>query len=298
MNVDSLLQRLTEAATLRERLGIVAAAWPQMRKLPRRERENVALGLGSGWATRRVLRLLDSDPDLSAGEELARRALERLGDSDPAELRRLAGQLQQGDLDGLEQVFVGALGAAVEARADEIEAAPPPPGAAATTKATSPIPEREIESPGEEIGVAIAGPEPEAAARPAEAALLVPPQEAEPEPPQALPNEPEEPAAIVGASVEQLVEARLGDEPGGRWERRRSLSARIRERELTDLDSALDAIARLAPSDQAWCLGDLVQYWTLDSAGLASVLAASPDPRTRRRLAQRAQRHALRPAGN
>jgi hypothetical protein len=93
-----------------------------------------------------------------------------------------------------------------------------------------------------------------------------------------------------GADLERAGRARLLEALGGGWASRRALSRMIAAQSLEGVDEALDLILQIKrPSQQAWCLADLLQHWDLNSVELDRVLAAVPTGAARRRLAARSR---------
>jgi hypothetical protein len=356
-SLEELLRALGRERSLRGRLRVLGRSWQLLRSLSPAERERVAMRVGSRWAWKRLEKSFLRDGELDETEQLVGRVFERLGDSDPAELRRLASLVRSRDRAGAQDLLLMTLREALEEEADAGEAGgretqapaaqppdepperrvppaaaePPPerrPPAAAETPSKPPPPRRAGPSPSTE-------PEPElvddaagvlasSLARPVEAAAEPPPPTpvAAPEPPLsalAVPPEQRPPFGALGAPREQRapfgalggaerirrlralqregVAAELGREGrarlvaslGGGWASRRALSHMIAAGALDDLDEALRLVAALArPSQQSWCLADLIEHWPLDEEGRARVLGAAPSDAARLRLARRA----------
>ena len=90
--------------------------------------------------------------------------------------------------------------------------------------------------------------------------------------------------ARLGRSGRAQLLARLG--PGSAA--RRALSALIRSRAVDDLDEALRLTGTLHSEVQkTWCLGDLVQHWTLDEAELERVVRTARSSAATNRLRRR-----------
>jgi len=309
VKVDELAAHLQSAGSLRERLSLIATHWSELRKLPRAQRENIAIGMGSRWASRRMMRLMEADGKLTEGERLAKSALEQLGSGDPRELRKLAGQLKEGNFDGVEHVFIGALGSAVDARATEVTDGPsaePPPLPVEVEEIVVPEAQEPVEidlaESAEELTSVLAavaaarldeesqettGESPEVQAVPAVDAAPAPVA-----PVMAPTTTPRIEAMSEAESTALEIDPSDADSPvtESRWRLRRSVSNRIRDRGYASLDAALEAVGQLAPADHKWCLGDLIEHWVLDPGDLVRILDASPDERTRKRLATRAMR--------
>lgn len=332
-SLEELLRALGRERSLRGRLRVLGHSWQLLRSLSPAERERVALRMGSSWAWKRLEKSFLRDGHLDDTEQLVGRVFERLGDSDPGELRRLASLVRSRDREGAQDLLLMTLREALEEEADAGEAglaaeretqgraaespeerleervsvapaeappAPPPPPRAEP----EPGPARKPELVDSAAGVLASS-----LARPVESAELAPPPPAlalAPEPAAAAPPARRPvPGALGGAerlrSLRALQRegaaaelgregrARLVESLGGGWASRRALSRMIAARALDDLDEALRLVAALArPSQQSWCLADLIEHWPLDEQARARVLGAAPSDAARRRLARRA----------
>ena len=314
-SVETLLRELGRERSLRGRLGVLARGRALLARMSRSEREQVALRLGSRWAWDRIEKWLGADGELDESERLVGEAFERLGRSDPDELRRVARSLRedggQGARDLLRITLMEALEEQAEVANAEAEAEPATEahaGAAPVPPAAELEPELEpeLQSPVEPL----LEPQPEPSLLESE---LEPRLESAPvSPPEpmrtAAPAPDFEPVAAEVATRSGLERLRalrslnrgtgepldsdgrraLLDSLGGGWASRRALSRWIAAGEV-DLDEALGLIRRLErPGQRLWCLADLLARGDLDEAGRAAVLDAAPGDFARRRLAARA----------
>jgi len=116
-SLEELLRALGRERSLRGRLRVLGHSWQLLRRLRPDEREKVALRLGSRWAWQRLEKSFLRDGDLDDTEQLVGRVLERLGDSDPSELRELASQVRRGDRQGTQDLLLLTLREALEEEA-------------------------------------------------------------------------------------------------------------------------------------------------------------------------------------
>ena len=121
-NLEGLLRALAKERSLRGRLRVLGHSWKLLRALSPHEREQVALRLGSKWAWKRVEKAFLKDGELSESEELVGRAFERMGSSDPGELREMARMIRDGDRAGAQDLLMMTLTEALEEEAQEEEA--------------------------------------------------------------------------------------------------------------------------------------------------------------------------------
>ena len=89
-SLEDLLKALSRERSLGGRLRVLGHSWTLLRSLSPAQREKVALRIGSQWAWKRVEKAFLSDGELSENERLVGRVFERMGDSEPGELRKLA----------------------------------------------------------------------------------------------------------------------------------------------------------------------------------------------------------------
>jgi hypothetical protein len=122
-NLEQLLRELAKQRSLRGRLRVLGHSWTLLRSLSPPQREQVALRLGSQWAWKRVEKAFLKDGELSENEQLVGRAFERMGGSDPGELRKLARMLREGDRAGAQDLLRMTLTEALEEEAEDGEAA-------------------------------------------------------------------------------------------------------------------------------------------------------------------------------
>jgi hypothetical protein len=318
--LKQLLDQLATADRLSERLRIVRQSYDLIRSLSPHEREKIAMKVGSQWAWRHLEKLLARDGELGEADELARGALEQLGDSDPRELLEAARAAKRGELEGLKRFAVDALREATAGESQqppavlepwiEVESAPEPTAPEPAAAQTEPEP-IELEP--------VAAPEPVEAAPVPEPPRATPPPETSwqrldwdmPQPSTAKVGAPErrpasEQAPFDTARARLAALRRLREEPGhaerlgregrarlllrlgGGWPARRAVSELIRSGSFDDLDEALASIERLdTPARRAWCLGDLLERGALDERAAERILAAAPSPAARRRLERR-----------
>jgi hypothetical protein len=352
-SLEELLRALGRERSLRGRLRVLGRSWELLRSLSPAERERVAMRVGSRWAWKRLEKSFLRDGELDETEQLVGRVFERLGDSEPGELRRLASLVRSRDRAGAQDLLLMTLREALEEEADADEAAPAAEVAAHAARAPDAgrLAVDEAPDAAEPLGVdetpdaappLAADAAPEAVEAPV--ADATPPEPAPPpraEPPAWPAREPElvdsaagvlasslarpvpvaeaaprpgfapelEPAPAsfgglvgverlrrlrdlqrAGAAAELGREgrARLLEALGGGWASRRALSRMIAAHALDDLDEALRLVAGLVrPSQQSWCLADLIEHWPLDEQARARVLGAAPSDAARRRLARR-----------
>lgn len=128
-SLEELLRALARERSLRGRLRVLGHSWALLRSLSRAEREQVALRIGSRWAWQRVEKAFLRDGELSEGEQLVGQAFERMGKSDPRELRRLAHAIREGDGGAARDLLLMTLTEALEEEADEEEDGPRTGGA-------------------------------------------------------------------------------------------------------------------------------------------------------------------------
>ncbi len=121
-SLGELLRELEAQRGLRGRLRVLGRSFQLLRSLSPADRERVALRVGSDWAWKRLERAFMQDGELSPSEDLARRALERVGEADPGELRGLARTLREGDRKAVEDVVLSTLASALDEEADDQEA--------------------------------------------------------------------------------------------------------------------------------------------------------------------------------
>ena len=317
-NLESLLRALAKERSLRGRLRVLGHSWKLLRALSPHEREQVALRLGSKWAWKRVEKAFLKDGELSESEGLVGRAFERMGSSDPGELREMARMIRDGDRAGAQDLLMMTLTEALEEEAQEEEALSEEERAAkqlareaaATREA---LREAEVEKTlaREELDEEFEDEPPPPAPKPQPVIPRVVPAPAQtetiPAPPAAPSPRLSIPLAAEGDGADRLRvlrelqrsprpgtdlgrsgRAALLESLGGGWASRRALSRMIRTRSLDGVDEAVQLIRTLVrPGQQAWCLGDLIAHWELDPDDLARILEAAPTDAARRRLTHR-----------
>jgi hypothetical protein len=343
-SLEDLLRALAKERSLRGRLRVLGHSWKLLRALSPHEREQVALRLGSKWAWKRVEKAFLKDGDLSESEQLVGRAFERMGDSDPAELRKMARMIREGDRAGAQDLLMITLTEALEEEAQEEEALSEEERAAKQlardaaagqdalreaeveeTLAEDLLEEEVDDEPTFVSGVVdraedvlastLARPVEEPAPRPAPKPQPVAPRavpapvriETKPIPPTPPTPEPSIALAADGSGGDRLRvlralqrspqagsdlgragRAALLESLGGGWASRRALSRMIGTHSLDGVDEAIGLIRTLVrPSQQAWCLGDLIAHWELDPGDLDRILEAAPTDAARRRLSHR-----------
>jgi hypothetical protein len=268
-SLEELLRALGHERSLRARLRVLGHSWQLLRQLSPAEREKVALRLGSSWAWSRLEKSFLRDGELDETEELVGRVFERLGDSDPAELRKLASMIRSGDRAGSQDLLLLTLQEALEEEALAVETAPQPdpwpfPGQdlAAPDLAAGPTRTAPVRQPAREQKAKPAEPEPRPPEPVAQAAREIEPDPQPLEPvPQALEPDPraleptgrsgpERVASVSGALASSLarpVES-AATQPAVSWLEPASVD--VHEDEPSDgssihPSSALDGVDRL-----------------------------------------------------
>ncbi len=306
MTLDEFLQELAARRGLHRKIGLLARYWRQIQGLPADKQQQIALALGSKAAWGRLEKLFAKDGTLSDGELAVKRALDRVGRADPDELRDLASKVRAGNYADVSKELLEVIGQALDGEADADEAgrareeAPTP--AAELTDEVPHVAEAAVAAFAT-VATASSPPPLEVVAAPAPPAPELVSELAPPPLPE-VGAEPHRADAPTLSATEKLGLLRaLRDEPGygarlgrsGRAEllvrlgpgsaARRALSELIRGRAVDDLDEALRLTGNLQSEVQkTWCLGDLVQHWTLDEAALERVVRAARNPATGRRL--------------
>jgi hypothetical protein len=119
VNFEEFLRQLAAQRGTTGKLRFAARFADKLRRLPDSERRRVALALGSEAAWNQLERLFLRDLTLSGEEQMVQQALDRLGSSDPAELRRWAQVLRGGDPRKVGELVATAVQAALEQTSDE-----------------------------------------------------------------------------------------------------------------------------------------------------------------------------------
>lgn len=119
--LEELFDALGRSRKLSERLRVLGHAWPLLRSLSPRQREQVGLRVGSRWAWKRLEKAFLSDGELNDNERLIGRIFERMGDSDPKELRKLAAAVRGGDHEDVKDMLMIELREALEDEAEDVE---------------------------------------------------------------------------------------------------------------------------------------------------------------------------------
>jgi hypothetical protein len=120
-SLEELLKAVARQRSLRGRLRVLGHSWQLLRSLTPAEREKVALRMGSSWAWKRLEKSFLRDGQLDDNERMLGRILERMGDSDPEELRELASTLRSGDRAAGKDLLMMTLKEALEEEATEEE---------------------------------------------------------------------------------------------------------------------------------------------------------------------------------
>jgi hypothetical protein len=389
VRLEELIKRLEAERGMGRKVRLLAGSWPLLSKLSPKQRERVALAVGSRWAWRNLESMFGHPDKLSDSQIQVKNLFERIGTADPDELRELGKEIKKGGIGGAQSRLLGALEHALEENLDaeqhlespELEPPkltasgtssqkdaptppPPPPWLPGNMLEELDEPEAPYRSPAQKpvaAAAAVAGatlskepgssssdeprqdtPKIEADATPESPA----PAHGRTEPEEELPTsspitsetaappsdrpdpieetdhtetsvEPvlveDEPAhsrrreTVTLSAVESLhtlqrlssgklassrtSRAALVGSLGSGWAARRAVSSMIRSHAVADVGEALDLIRSLPKStQQAWCLGDLLQHWQLDDDARKHVLAAAPTPAAKRRLTQRGAR--------
>ena len=318
-SLEQLLSALTNEPSLRGKLRVLGRSWTLLRSLSPGQREQVALAVGTRWVWERVEKSFLKDGELSDSEQMLGQAFERLGDADPQELRSIARTIKQGDTRAARDLLLNSLSDALEEEASEGEEQAIGVAAHEEEDATAMPPESGPTQAAERVETA-------AAVLASSRARVTPPAEAgAPEPPAAPPApEPPAPPPVATSAAQPVVHptapthavgtgadrlrilralqrsehpgAELGtrgrsellESLGGGWATRRALSRMINARSLDGVDEALALIDRLgSPSQQTWCLADLLHHWDLEQTEIEQILDAAPSNAARRRLARR-----------
>lgn len=139
--LGDMLRELSSAPNLREKLRVLRRSWAIVRDLSPDERERIAIALGASWTRQRLDRLLMADGVLGPGEALLSRAVDRLTDVKPGQLRRLADEIRDVDAaavsDGLRDAPLELLG-----RDDTPPRAEPPLDRSSIRADVAPVSER------------------------------------------------------------------------------------------------------------------------------------------------------------
>lgn len=261
-SLEELLTALGRERGLRGRLRVIGRAWKLLRMLSPLQREQVAIRMGSSLAWRRLEKSFLRDGQMSDSEQLVGRIFERMGDSEPGELRKLAKELGAGDTEGLRDTLMVTLGEALEEEASEeengkVEAESAPASSIVPDEEPEQLRADEVEesAPAADLSVAEPAPAlPKVESRPEPPAL----QSIAPEPPNAsVASAPTETLAPVAreiavatgvdrlhalrtltrdgaASMNRRDRVRLIESLGGGWASRRALSQMIARRSLDD----------------------------------------------------------------
>lgn len=120
-NLSELLGALAKERSLTGRVRVIGRAWKLLRKLSPAERDKVALRMGSRFVWRRLERTFMNDGQLSEDEAAVGRMLERMGDSDPKQLREMARSLRRGDHGAAKDMLTRTVLDALEQEAEDAE---------------------------------------------------------------------------------------------------------------------------------------------------------------------------------
>lgn len=224
LDFEEFLRQLAAQRGTTRKLRLAARYWRQIKSLSAAERERVALTLGSRVAWKQLERLFLRDGTLSEDERAVQEALDRLGDADPAELRRWAAQLRQADRRRVSDLVATAVQAALEQEAEELgDPTPAPVASQAEPRDTDQAPAIATPPGPEPVAPAATrpvGPDPgPSAARPGPrsrppAAADTSAEESRPAP--TLPVAPARPQSIRSPIAQAPVSAAPGPEPVAR----------------------------------------------------------------------------------
>ena len=108
--LQELLRELASARGLRERIKIVERSLALVRSLSPHERERVAMRVGSQWAWKSIETFLRRDGDFDETDQLAKRAFERVANTDPSDIRKMVRDIRSGDASALGSRLADELG--------------------------------------------------------------------------------------------------------------------------------------------------------------------------------------------
>lgn len=302
--LEDLIKRLEAERGMGRKARLLAGSWPFLRELLPKQRERVALAVGSRWAWRNLESLFGHPDKLSENQLRVQAIFERMSDADVNELSRLSTEIKQGGLGGARSRLLGAVEELLEEKlAAESGTAAQRPAAPAVaperTEAAAPeqarmMPESSEEEAASEFRARSGGPgepgEPGQVSEPGglEARLEEPIEEEIPGVAPAKPEPVDAPAtdtgrhelepgaygpAVEGVQEEEVLEEELEDEPNDR--RRRdaaTLSAVESLRVLRRLSSGETASSR---AGRAELVGSLGSGWAARRAVSSMILSRS-----------------------